>query len=182
MRVDHRAFGRRVVEQIDRAAVAPVRKRVERHPQRVGVERVEEKDHEIPWRILGDARIAANDADVLAAQALAHVCEILPCDLVEAGRKLDAPDLLEGMGCGENHRAPEARADVDEGAAFDRVLRQHREHRAEIVDRYRFIVRRVCAGIADRIGIEVGEEEHGVRGNTVLVIKSSTAASRLSHA
>jgi hypothetical protein len=38
------------------------------------------------------------------------------------------------------------------------------------------------AGVTDGVGIEIGEEEHGVRGNTVVVIEPASSATRLGHA
>jgi hypothetical protein len=40
----------------------------------------------------------------------------------------------------------------------------------------------VRAGIAGRVRIEIGEEEYGVCGNTVVVIEPASAAARLGHA
>jgi hypothetical protein len=171
-----------VIEQIDRAGTAAIRERVERHPERIGIKRVVHEDDEIARRILGDARIAANNAKIVAAQAaFARSFEIFFADFAEAGREFDAPDLLERMLGGEDHRAPHPRSDVDERTARDRFGRHEREHCAEIVDGHGLVVRRVGARVADAFGIEIGEEEHGVRGNTVVVIEPASAAARFRH-
>jgi hypothetical protein len=43
-------------------------------------------------------------------------------------------------------------------------------------------VRCMCAGIADCVGIKVGEEQYGMCGNTVVVIEPASPAARFGHA
>jgi hypothetical protein len=171
-----------VVEKIDHSRIASVRQCIEGHPECIGVERIEREDDEVARRIIGDARVAANDSQVVAAQpAFLRGLEVLFRDLVQAGRELDAPRLTKRVLRGEDHRTPEAGTDVDEGRALDNARRQHCDHRAEVVDGHGFVVCRMRASVADALGIEIGEEEHGVCSNTVVVIEPASAAARFRH-
>jgi hypothetical protein len=172
-----------VVEQPCRARIIAIGDARERYVQRVGVERIEEKHDQIAGRIVRDPCVIVHQANVAATQT-ARACsrEILFGDFVETGRDLDSDDLFEWILGGEDHRAPHPRTDVDERGVGYRRAWHACKRSAKIGDWHGFIVCRMRAGIADRLGLQVGEEEHRVRGNTVVVIESPSAAARLSHA
>jgi hypothetical protein len=172
-----------VVEQPRCSGVAATGDARKGRPQRGGIERVEEKNYQIPRRIVRDARVAVMQANVVAAQrVLASYREVFFCDFVKGSRDLNADNLFERVLRREDHRAAHAGAYVDEGCARDRIFWHEREQRAKVGNGYGLVMGSMRTGVTNGIGIEIGDPEHGVRGNAVFTIEATPSTARLSHA
>lgn len=174
---------RGVIEQPRRAGVRTLRNGVKRLSERFPVERIEEEDDEVAAGVGRDARVAPNQAQVATAQRV-RLCalDIFAGYFIERGRDLDTGHLTERILRGKDHRAAHAGSHVDERGSLHGALRQRRDQLVKLADRHRFVMRRVRAGVAGGIGIEIGEEEHGVRGNPIPVIESPATAASARHA
>ena len=166
---------RRVIENPFAPATGTSRDAVEYSIEGFAVERIVEEDDEIAAREPRPPRVGADQSDVPAANRQAACArEVVARDAMQAGRELDAQDVGEGILARQQHGAAHARTDVDEGRAGYRGRRHAFHQRRKEPRRYGFIVRGVRARVTGGLGIEVAQEEQGVRRNAVLAVEAAS--------
>ena len=128
-------------------------------------------------------RVGAHQAHVAAGRReIVRLGEVFARDLKERRRNFDAHDLRKRIFAREHHRAAHARTGVDEGRRPNHRVGKMRDQTAKRGHGHGFVMRRVRARIAGRLGIEIAKEYDRVRRHAMVAVESSSGRTlRLGH-